>query len=823
MAKIHDQFHASVSVDGSQATSALSGLSAKAKQTDKSLGDLSKGGSESSQRLTNSLKGTGAAAAGMTGGIAAASGKLGQFGLAAATGATVGLAVAGALGEASKAASGLTEATNASRVTFGEASKQVEEFSTKAAAGLGLSQRAALDAAAKFGVLFQAVGFSNEASAQFSQSLLRLSADLASTFGGSVDDAALALRALFRGEGDPIEKYGVKVQETDTKLQAMRLGLAGANGEISNQDKTLARLTLVYQQTAKAQGDFSRTQADLANQQRILTAQLENGKAAIGGLVNPAINDTLTGFNTLMGASSDKVKGFNANALALDVGAAVLTGGVSLLGKASKDASDQFKDMPDALRVYAQESANGRAESKLAKDAIAFLKDETKKAEAAAKGLADAMTDEARAAELLRQNTDAARTSLQGLVSANRGAEDATLRVGTATRTLADARRTLGDLMAKGKVDQEEVTRATERLADATQRVADADQKAQDARRELNELLVKGKYDLKEIERAERDVAAARRGETEAARGLIEAEKELEKLRAGPTGRESQDADTAVKRARLAKAEAEERQRDAVANLNKARGGDRADAQRDLESAQLDVIEATNALSDAIEAQTKLANRGKEGSDELADAERRVEEARLAGEEATRRRSDAEAADRLARAGDPKFEEEVAARRRGVADADRDAAGARLDRNRAEVEARKARAGDPDFEHKVAEATERVRDAQRDVQRALEDLPFALENAKSKQDEFNRSIAEGNAVLAEQARLLGVAVEPSNLQIPLQVGNAINDAYNAVRMRGASASGASGSQTINLVVDGRTLAQVVTANQQRSAQQGGAR
>lgn len=72
------------------------------------------------------------------------------------------------------------------------------------------------------------------------------------------------------------------------RQKALELGLISTTKEaLTPQQKVLAAQALIYQQTSAAQGDFARTSGGLANQQRILEAQMTNLKATVGTALLP--------------------------------------------------------------------------------------------------------------------------------------------------------------------------------------------------------------------------------------------------------------------------------------------------------------------------------------------------------------------------------------------------------------------------------------------------------------------------------------------------------------------------------------------------------
>src|SRR5690349_9532045 len=60
----------------------------------------------------------------------------------------------------------------------------------------------------------------------------------------------------------------------------------------------------MFDQTRKAQGDFARTSGGLANQQRILKAQLADAGAELGGKLMPVALKAVRAFNSLFDSQS---------------------------------------------------------------------------------------------------------------------------------------------------------------------------------------------------------------------------------------------------------------------------------------------------------------------------------------------------------------------------------------------------------------------------------------------------------------------------------------------------------------------------------------
>ena len=209
--------------------------------------------------------------------------KVGQIGVAtgaafAAIGAkSVGLAV------------DFEESLSKSQQIFGDMAKFVEAGAKDAATAVGLSQAEFLEAASGFGIFGKAAGLGGRELNSFSQDLVTLAADVASFNNLRPEEALEKLQAGLRGSNEPLQSIGVLINAAAVETKALELGLADANGEISEGNKILARSELIYEQLGKSGtlGDFARTSGGLANQQKILTARFKNLGIALGKVLLP--------------------------------------------------------------------------------------------------------------------------------------------------------------------------------------------------------------------------------------------------------------------------------------------------------------------------------------------------------------------------------------------------------------------------------------------------------------------------------------------------------------------------------------------------------
>lgn len=266
------------------------------------------------------------------------------------------------------AASDLNEQLSKTRVVFGRSSRGVVAWSKTTSSAFGISRRAALGTASSFGALFRPLGITGKVAAQQSQSLTELGADLASFYNTDVASALDAIRSGLVGESEPLRQYGVLLSET--RVQQVALADSGKKSakSLTNQEKALARIKIIFEDTGVAQGDFARTSEGLANQSRTLSANLDDLEAKIGGKLTPtltiatgALNDFLEAFSKSGTAENDFVRAMGAIG-----GAADFAIGKLHLAQGFLDAiPDPLRDLPSVVgklrRAFAKDDLGARA------------------------------------------------------------------------------------------------------------------------------------------------------------------------------------------------------------------------------------------------------------------------------------------------------------------------------------------------------------------------------------------------------------------------------------------------------------------------------
>jgi hypothetical protein len=214
-----------------------------------------------------------------------------QGGLDRASIAAAGtLAAVGAIAqEAYAAASAAQQSAGAVESVFGAEAEAIKGLAAEAAQAVGLSTNSYQELASVLGAQLAGMGYAGAELTAQTDSLIGTGADLAATFGGTTADAVSALSSLMRGERDPIERYGIALNQAAVDARVAALGLDTSTPAAQRAAEAQATLAIVAEQSAAAQGAFAREADTAAGQTQRASAEFENAKAALGDVLLPIV------------------------------------------------------------------------------------------------------------------------------------------------------------------------------------------------------------------------------------------------------------------------------------------------------------------------------------------------------------------------------------------------------------------------------------------------------------------------------------------------------------------------------------------------------
>lgn len=212
----------------------------------------------------------------------------------------VGGALVVGLKSATDAAADAEQSLGAVDAVFKDYADGVKQSSREADIALGLSANSYRNLATIIGSQMKNAGVPLERLAAQTDDIIGIGADLAAQFGGSTQDAVEALSSAFRGELDPIERYGISLTAAAVGAKAVEMGLADSATSLDQNAKAMATLALITEQSGDAQGAFARETDTAAHRAQVAAAQWENLKVQLGDQLLPV-------WSSLVGVMSNDV------------------------------------------------------------------------------------------------------------------------------------------------------------------------------------------------------------------------------------------------------------------------------------------------------------------------------------------------------------------------------------------------------------------------------------------------------------------------------------------------------------------------------------
>ncbi len=165
------------------------------------------------------------------------------------------------------------------------------------------------------GLMVTGLGASQDAAGKLIGELITLGGDLA-TFKGDVGSTAVAIddvTAAIRGEFDPLEKWGVKLNEAKIKAKiTQREGTDPLFASLSEGEKRLIAITeLIEEGAAPAIGSLGDAAATAAGQTNEMNTRLDDMQIEIGTLLLPAMVELTTWTLGYMRAATEAGKSTN--------------------------------------------------------------------------------------------------------------------------------------------------------------------------------------------------------------------------------------------------------------------------------------------------------------------------------------------------------------------------------------------------------------------------------------------------------------------------------------------------------------------------------
>lgn len=204
-------------------------------------------------------------------------------------------ALVAAGGKAFSMAADFEDAMGATEQIFKDASASVQEWAKSLSPQYGIAKKEALEYSNLMGSMLVNIGkLTEEQASKQSAKLIELAGDLTAMYGGSTQDAVMALTGALKGNNAMLDNYGMAVNEALIKTKALEMGLISQGQEMSLAAKQAATLALIWEQTTAAQGQAAREADGASGAMRALRTEITNLSTEIGEVLLPTITPVIT-------------------------------------------------------------------------------------------------------------------------------------------------------------------------------------------------------------------------------------------------------------------------------------------------------------------------------------------------------------------------------------------------------------------------------------------------------------------------------------------------------------------------------------------------
>lgn len=192
----------------------------------------------------------------------------------------------------------LAEQMDRARITFGAAGGEIIAAADQMAVAFGTSKRQFIQTASAMGQIFQGAGYDEKAAAGLSIHFVKLATDLAAFAHIPMEDAMHKIQSGLVGMARPLREVGVLMSDEAVKAYAAAHGIAKLGTELTESQKVQARVGLITQELAKANGNLATTFGGVVAQARAVEGRFENLKDSIGASLMAIAIGPLTDLQT---------------------------------------------------------------------------------------------------------------------------------------------------------------------------------------------------------------------------------------------------------------------------------------------------------------------------------------------------------------------------------------------------------------------------------------------------------------------------------------------------------------------------------------------
>jgi len=176
---------------------------------------------------------------------------------------------------------------------FKEQTNDATRWATQFSQSVGRSMTVVMDKMALFQDVFVPMGFARREARLMSQQMVELAYDVGSLKNIPVDVVAQKFMSGIVGMSRALFDLGINTSEFMVQQELERMGIDGTTRAITEKDKVLARINLIYRMTKDSHGDLIRTSGSLTNTTRAFMDMIRDLSIVFGKLFTPEIKNLI--------------------------------------------------------------------------------------------------------------------------------------------------------------------------------------------------------------------------------------------------------------------------------------------------------------------------------------------------------------------------------------------------------------------------------------------------------------------------------------------------------------------------------------------------
>lgn len=156
------------------------------------------------------------------------------------------------------------------------------------------------------------MGVARDEAARMSEQLTELAIDVASFNNAQDPEAVQRFQSAIVGNSEAVLRYGINLKESEVKAEALRSGIIETDRQLTEQEKLLARVNLLFRGTADAQGDAERTSGSWTNQMKRLNDEVFDLRREMGDQLIVALQQAIEDFGGMDAVVASIALGFQS-------------------------------------------------------------------------------------------------------------------------------------------------------------------------------------------------------------------------------------------------------------------------------------------------------------------------------------------------------------------------------------------------------------------------------------------------------------------------------------------------------------------------------